>query len=111
MAKQRRTNNAKFNGNSNSRSQQAKSKHNQSAGSKNKGGVEIFTALGCPHCQDAKMYMQMNKIKFTEFNLDRQPSAEKRFLAMGGKKIPLIFVKGKILRSWNQQAFEKAYKS
>jgi len=108
MAKQRRTNNAKFNGNSNSKSNQAKAKHNQGGGSKSKT-VEIYTALGCPHCQDAKMYMQMNKIKFTEYNMDRQPGAEKKFLAMGGKKIPLLLVKGKLLRSWNQQAFEKAY--
>ncbi len=111
MAKQRRTNNAKFNGNSNTKSSQARAKHKQGGGGKAKSTVEIYTALGCPHCQDAKMYMQMNKIKFTEHNLDRQPGAEKKFLSMGGKKIPLILVKGKILRSWNQQAFEKAYNS
>ena len=111
MAKQRRTNNAKFNGNNNSKSSQARAKHKQGGGAKAKNTVEIYTALGCPHCQDAKMYMQINKIKFTEFNLDRQPGAEKKFLAMGGKKIPLLLVKGKILRSWNQQAFDKAYKS
>ena len=72
--------------------------------------VEIYTAQFCPHCQDAKMYMQMNNIKFTEYNLDRQQGAEKKFLALGGKKIPLLVVKGKVLRSWNQQAFDKAYK-
>jgi glutaredoxin len=109
MAKQRRTNNAKFNGNQNSKSGQARAKHGQ-GGQKSKVAVEIYTASFCPHCQDAKMYMQMNKIKFTEFNLDRQKGAEKKFLAMGGKKIPLLVVKGKILRSWNQQAFDKAYK-
>ncbi len=111
MAKQRRTNNAKFNGNSNTKSSQARAKHKQGTSSKSKNTVEIYTALGCPHCQYAKMYMQMNKIKFIEYNLDRQPGDEKKFLAMGGKKIPLILVKGKILRSWNQSAFEKAYKS
>lgn len=109
MATQRRTNNAKFNGNQNSKSSQARAQHKQGS-SKSKIVVEIYTALFCPHCQDAKMYMQMNKIKFTEYNLDRQQGAEKKFLAMGGKKIPLIVVKGKILRSWNQEAFEKAYK-
>jgi len=109
MAKQRRTNNAKFNGNQNSKSGQARSKHQQGA-SKTKNMIEIYTAMHCPHCQDAKMYMQMNNIKFIEYNLDRQKGAEKKFLALGGKKIPLIVVKGKVLRSWNQQAFDKAYK-
>ncbi len=73
--------------------------------------VEIFTASFCPHCQDAKIYMQMNKITFKEHSLERSKSAEKRFLSLGGKKIPLLLVKGKVLRSWNQDAFEKAYKS
>lgn len=72
--------------------------------------VEIFTASFCPHCQDAKIYMQMNKIKFKEHSLERSRDAEKRFLSLGGKKIPLLVVKGKVLRSWNQDAFEKAYK-
>ena len=97
--------------NPNSNSAKARNQHKQ-AGSKSKSAtVEIYTASFCPHCQDAKMYMQVNKIKFTEFNLEKSKGAEKKFLGMGGKKIPLLVVKGKILRSWNQAAFDKAYKS
>lgn len=81
-----------------------------SSNSSKSSTVEIFTATFCPHCQDAKVYMQMNKIKFKEHNLERSKDAEKKFLGLGGKKIPLLIVKGKILRSWNQAAFEKAYK-
>lgn len=57
------------------------------------------------------MYMNINKIKYIEHNLERSQGAEKKFLAMGGKKIPLLVVKGQILRSWNQASFEKAYNS
>lgn len=97
--------------NPNSNSAKARNQH-KSAGSKPKSStVEIYTASFCPHCQDAKMYMQVNKIKFTEYNLEKTKGAEKKFLALGGKKIPLLVVKGKILRSWDQTAFEKAYKS
>lgn len=105
----RRTNNAKFNGNQNSNSSKARAKHKQSSGKSL--SVEIYTASFCPHCQDAKMYMKMNNIKFKEYNLEKSKGAEKKFLGMGGKKIPLLVVKGKILRSWNQSAFEKAYKA
>jgi len=106
----RRSSNRNSNQNPNSNSAKARNQHKQGS-SKAKVEVEIYTASFCPHCQDAKMYMQVNKIKFTEHNLERSKGAEKKFLAMGGKKIPLLVVKGKILRSWNQQAFEKAYKS
>ncbi len=95
--------------NPNSNSAKAKARHSQ--GAAKSSTVEIYTASFCPHCQDAKMYMKINNIKFTEHNLERSKGAEKKFLALGGKKIPLILVKGKILRSWNQEAFEKAYKS
>lgn len=94
--------------NPNSNSAKARNQHKK--GSSKTSIVEIYTASFCPHCQDAKMYMQMNKIKFVEQNLDRSKGAEKKFLAMGGKKIPLLVVKGTILRSWNQAAFEKAFK-
>jgi glutaredoxin len=104
----RRTNNRKFNGNANSNSSKARAQRKKPS---SKATVEIYTASFCPHCQDAKMYMKVNKIKFVEHNLERSKSAEKKFLAMGGKKIPLLLVKGKILKSWNQEAFDKAYKS
>ncbi len=107
----RRTNNAKFNGNQNSNSSKARAQHKQAASKSKSTGVEIYTASFCPHCQDAKMYMKINNIKYTEYNLEKSKGAEKKFLALGGKKIPLILVKGKVLRSWNQEAFEKAYKS
>lgn len=95
--------------NPNSNSAKARNQHKQ--GASKSSSVEIYTASFCPHCQDAKMYMQINKIKFVEHNLERSKGAEKKFLAMGGKKIPLLVVKGHILRSWNQAAFDKAYKS
>lgn len=105
----RNSSNKNSNQNANSNSAKARNKHQKSASKS--ANVEIYTASFCPHCQDAKMYMQINKIKFIEHNLERSQGAEKKFLGMGGKKIPLIVVKGKILKSWNQEAFEKAYKA
>ncbi len=72
-------------------------------------GVEIFTASFCPHCQDAKLYFRANGIRFTEYNLERSKDAEKRFRGYGGKAIPLIVVKGKVLRRWDQKAFDRIY--
>ena len=103
----RRSSNRNSNQNPNSNSAKARNQHKQ--GTSKSVSVEIYTASFCPHCQDAKMYMQVNKIKFTEHNLERSKGAEKKFLGLGGKKIPLLVVKGKILKSWNQEAFEKAY--
>ena len=107
----RRSNNRNSNQNPNSNSAKARNQHKQGTSKSGSAKVEIFTASFCPHCQDAKMYMQMNNIKFTEYNLEKSKGAEKKFLGLGGKKIPLLVVKGKVLRSWNQAAFEKAYKS
>lgn len=105
----RRSKNKNSSQNPNSNSAKAKNQHKQN-GSKS-AVVEIYTASFCPHCQDAKMYMNMNKIKYTEYNLDKMQGVEKKFLALGGKKIPLLVVKGQVLRSWNQASFEKVYKS
>jgi len=106
----RRSNNRR-NSNQNPNSNSAKARNQHKQGTPKSSKVEIYTASFCPHCQDAKMYMQMNNIKFTEHNLERSKGAEKKFLSMGGKKIPLLVVKGTILRSWNQAAFDKAYRS
>jgi len=107
----RNSNPAAKRGSQNPNSNSAKARNQHKQGTSKSVNVEIYTASFCPHCQDAKMYMQVNKIKFTEHNLERSKGAEKKFLGMGGKKIPLLVVKGKILKSWNQEAFEKAYKT
>ena len=76
---------------------------------KKSAAVEIFTASFCPHCQEAKFYFKAHAIAYREYNLERSKEAEKRFKGYGGKAIPLIIVKGKILRRWDQKAFEKLY--
>jgi glutaredoxin len=76
---------------------------------KSSKGVEIFTASFCPHCQEAKFYFRAKGIRFTEYNLERSKEAEKKFRGYGGKAIPLIIVKGKVLRRWDPKAFEKLY--
>ena len=87
------------------------------SGAKKPGGkpaskkVEIFTASFCPHCQDAKFYFKTHSIPYIEYNLERSKEAEKKFRGYGGKAIPLIIVKGKVLRRWDQAAFEKLYRS
>ena len=82
----------------------------QKGGAKKKGPtVEIFTASFCPHCQEAKFYFKAHGIPYTEYNLERSKDAEKRFRGYGGKAIPLILVKGKVLRRWDAKAFEKLY--
>ena len=78
---------------------------------KSGGKVEIFTASFCPHCRDAKAYFKACGIPFVEYNLERSKDAEKRFRSCGGKAIPLIIVKGVMLRRWDMEAFEKLYRS
>jgi glutaredoxin len=87
-------------------------KHSGNRSGGGKGGakkVEIFTASFCPHCRDAKAYLKARKIPFTEYNLEHSASAEKKFRGYGGKAIPLLIVKGKILRRWDTAAFEKLF--
>ena len=79
--------------------------------SKGSAKVEIFTASFCPHCADAKQYLKHKKIPFKEYNLERSADAEKKFRGYGGKAIPLLIVKGKVLRRWDQKAFEALYNS
>lgn len=76
-----------------------------------KSVVEIFTAPFCPHCREAKAYLHEKKIPFREFNLERSREAEKRFLGMGAKSVPLIIVNGIVIKQWNRAAFDKAYDS
>jgi len=78
-------------------------------GGTSKAAVEIFTASFCPHCKEAVFYLKSRRIPFVEYRLEHSAKAQKRFEGYGGKAIPLLVVKGKILRRWDPAAFEKLY--
>ncbi len=54
--------------------------------------VVIYSTAWCNVCKTAKAYMKLKGINYTEYDIEKSPSAYQRFKELGGRGVPLITV-------------------
>ena len=79
-------------------------------GSASAAEVEIYTASYCSDCKTAKAYLKAHDIAFDEHDVEHDLLQRKVFYARGGKGVPLLFVKGKMMHGFDAQQFESLRK-
>ena len=54
--------------------------------------LTVYSKHVCPHCVNAKNWLKMKKIPFTEVNVQEDDAARERLQAMGLRTVPQIFI-------------------
>lgn len=81
------------------------------------GGVVLYTAPGCGHCDRARRWFTEKGIQFTEKDVHANPAAAGEIMALGQAQgvpesylssVPLINVKGKLLVGFDPRQVEAA---
>jgi len=73
--------------------------------------VKIYTTNTCQYCKMAKGYMDENKIKYQEINVETDQKAVKEMVEKSGQMgVPVLDVNGEIIVGFNKEAIEKALK-
>lgn len=59
--------------------------------------VELYTTLGCPHCDAAREDLEWRGVEFEEYDVDRVSGARERMLEItgGDRTVPVIVEQGK----------------
>lgn len=71
--------------------------------------VDLYLTDWCPSCKRAKAYLQANRIPFTEYDVDRNATAEKRWRQLNpAHTIPTAVIGGTKIVGFNQAAYETA---
>lgn len=73
--------------------------------------VVIYSAEWCGYCKKAKKYFKNNNIAFTDYDIENDARAKKRYKAMGGNSIPIIIVGKKRMNGFSVKGFERIYKN
>ena len=66
--------------------------------------VEFYMTSWCPYCQKMEMFLKKNKIQYKKFNIEYDAKAQKKFLELGGRGVPLVRVEDRIISGYNPQA-------
>ena len=54
--------------------------------------VVMVSTSTCPYCALARAYLDQAKVEYRDFVIDQSADAQQQFQALGGGKVPLLFI-------------------
>lgn len=73
--------------------------------------VTLYTTRQCAHCRQAKAFLQKHKVRFMEFDIERNQRAFKEFQRLGGRGVPVIKIGSTRVDGFNPKKLEQALRS
>jgi glutaredoxin-like YruB-family protein len=54
--------------------------------------ITLYTTGNCPHCRQARQYLQRRGLRFQEFDVQHDTRARKAFARLGARGVPVILI-------------------
>lgn len=71
--------------------------------------VVMYATSWCPYCRQARNYFHQQGIAYTEYDIERDADAKRRYQAFGGRGVPVIFVGKRRMNGFSVSGFNKIY--
>ncbi|WP_220338371.1 glutaredoxin family protein [Wenzhouxiangella sediminis] len=71
--------------------------------------VIMYATDWCPYCAKARQYFADNGIRYTEYDIDEDPAARRRYEAMDATGVPVILVGDTRINGFSVKGFERVY--
>jgi glutaredoxin len=71
--------------------------------------VVMYSTAWCGYCKKARAYFSASNIPYTEYDIEKNFYAKRRFKLFGGTGTPVIFVGKKRLNGFSVKRFEQIY--
>jgi len=72
--------------------------------------VVMYSTNSCGYCKKARKYFNKNNISYTDYNIEKNIQAKRRFKKMGARGVPVILVGNKRLNGFSERGFKRIYK-
>jgi len=76
---------------------------------KKKHKVTMYAASWCGYCKKARAYFQDHKIRYAEYDIEKNLKAKQRYEQLGGTGIPLLVAKRKQMQGFSEAKFKRWY--
>lgn len=73
------------------------------------GRVTMYATSTCGYCKKARRYFGENGIPYTEYDIDKNRDARKRWQRLGGRGVPLILVGNRKMHGFSESGFDRIY--
>ncbi len=76
---------------------------------KKKQKITMYSASWCGYCKKARAYFQDNKIRYAEYDIEKNLKAKQRHEQLGGTGVPLQVANRKHMQGFSKPRFERWY--
>jgi glutaredoxin-like YruB-family protein len=71
--------------------------------------ITMYTTPSCTYCKKAKDFFRQNNVRFTEYDVSRDPRRADEMVQKSGQMgVPVIDINGRIIVGFNQPEVERA---
>ncbi len=75
------------------------------------GKVILYATSWCGYCTKTREILEKNKIEYFEYDVEKSEEGRKQFKALGGKGVPVLLIKGEVLKGFDPQRIIELAKS
>ncbi|MCB1775009.1 MAG: glutathione S-transferase N-terminal domain-containing protein [Gammaproteobacteria bacterium] len=72
--------------------------------------ITLYSTGSCPHCRQARQYLQQKGVRFQELDVQRNPRAQKAFARLGARGVPVIMVGETRIDGFDRKRLDAALK-
>lgn len=64
--------------------------------------VILYSTRSCGYCAKARSLLNEYNIDYTEYDIEHSTAAARRHRALGGRGVPLLVIKGTVVKGYNR---------
>ena len=66
--------------------------------------VILYATAWCGYCEKTRKLLRERDVPFVEHDIERSPEGRRQYEALNGRGVPLLVVKGTVVRGYSPQA-------
>lgn len=66
--------------------------------------VVLYATSWCGYCEKTRKLLRERGVPFVEHDIERSPEGRRQYEALNGRGVPLLVVKGKVVRGYSAPA-------
>lgn len=69
--------------------------------------IELYATSWCGYCKKTRQLFKTSGVRFTEYDIEKDPAARQRYQTLKGRGVPLIVASSTIIRGYNEAELRK----
>jgi len=75
-----------------------------------RGKVVMYGTSWCKYCAKARKYFHEQGIRYTDYDIEKNQAAKKRYDEIGGRGVPVILVGKRRMNGFSESGFQQIYR-